>query len=132
MLNIGISAQHPLFLAPDWPITRARSEQAMMKLCPKCDHSPLPFLMTFVIAAVCGFVTWLTLGLTIADTLTRAAISAAAFVVVGATILHYVLSCMRRHCRHHDVHESRLATLRLPKRRDAAEPPDTRLGEAPA
>jgi hypothetical protein len=103
-----------------------------MKLCPKCDHSPLPFLMAFVIAAVCGFVTWLTLGLTVTDPVTRAAISAAAFVVVGATILHYVLSCLRRHCRHQDPHESRRVTLRLPNRVDGGESPDSRLGEAAA
>lgn len=104
----------------------------MIKLCPKCDHSPLPFLMAFVIAAVCGFVTWLTLGLSVTETLTRAAISAAAFLVVGATILHYVLSCLRRHCPHGDLHAAPRATLRLPNRADGGERPDSRLGEAAA
>lgn len=100
-----------------------------MKLCPKCDHSPLPFLMAFVIATVSAFVTWLTLGLSGLALVPRAGITALAFTVVGATLVHYVLNCLRRHCRHQE-HPPR-ASLRLPTRPEV-ETVAPRLGEATA
>ena len=100
-----------------------------MKLCPKCNHSPLPFLMAFVIATVSAFVTWLTLGLSGLTTVPRAGITALAFAVVGATLVHYILSCLRRHCRHQDSPPR--ASLRLPTRPEVETAP-RRLGEAAA
>jgi len=87
-----------------------------MKLCPKCDHSPLPFLMVFVIATVSAFVTWLTLGLSQVPPLPRAAAGALAFVVVGGALLHYVLSCLKRHCRHQDRPAPARTVVALPER----------------
>ncbi len=75
-----------------------------MKLCPKCDHSPLPFLMVFIIATLGAFMTWLTLGLSVPDLLPRVAASALTFVAVGATLLHYIFSCLKRHCTHKGGH----------------------------
>lgn len=71
-----------------------------MKLCPKCGRSPLPFLMVPLVAGVSAFMTWLTLGLTIAEDTPRLVAGLVVFVAVGATVLHYVLSCLKRHCRH--------------------------------
>jgi len=71
-----------------------------MKLCPKCNHSPLPFAMIFVIAAVTGFTTWLVLGISVDDPGPRLVTSVVAALAVGGTLLHYVLSCLKRHCRH--------------------------------
>jgi hypothetical protein len=81
-----------------------------MKLCPKCGHSPWPFLMVFLIATVTAFVTWTTLGLSIDETAPRAAASGAVFLAVGGTLLHYVFACLKRHCRHGKEHpiEARL------------------------
>jgi hypothetical protein len=71
-----------------------------MKLCPECSNSPWPFVMVFFLASVSAFVTWLTLSYSQLGTLGQIAGSAVAFMAVGGTLLHYVLSCMRRHCRH--------------------------------
>ncbi len=73
-----------------------------MKLCPKCTSSLLPFVMIAVIAGVIGFVTWLTLGLSDWGHWQRLGAAGAVTVAVAATLRHYVISCMRRHCRHGD------------------------------
>lgn len=73
-----------------------------MKLCPKCTTSPLPFMMIAVIAGVIGFLTWLTLGLSDWGAWPRLGLAAASVGAVAATLWHYVISCMRRHCRHRD------------------------------
>ncbi|RKT45423.1 hypothetical protein [Thiocapsa rosea] len=71
-----------------------------MKLCPKCSRSPLPFVMVMLISSVLAFITWLVLGLSQVEPTLRLAAGAAVFLAVGATLLHYVLSCLKRHCRH--------------------------------
>jgi hypothetical protein len=91
-----------------------------MKLCSKCDHSPWPFVMAFVIAGVSAFATWLTLGLTLglsaSDVAARATASALAFAGVGGTLVHYILSCIKRHCPHRDDKPRHQADPRLPMR----------------
>jgi hypothetical protein len=79
-----------------------------MKLCPQCNASLLPYLMITLIAGVIGFMTWLTLGLSDWGTAPRAAVAAGACLAVGLTLWHYVLSCMRRHCRHRDPSDARM------------------------
>jgi hypothetical protein len=71
-----------------------------MKLCPKCVSSPLPFFMVFFVAGVSAFLTWLTLTFSQAGMTERVVGTVVVFLAVGGTVLHYVLSCMRRHCRH--------------------------------
>lgn len=71
-----------------------------MKLCPKCGRSPWPFVMVFSIASLAAFLTWITLGLSIDETAPRAVATAGVFLAVGGTMLHYVLTCLKRHCRH--------------------------------
>lgn len=71
-----------------------------MKLCPECNSGVLPYAMVAVISAVLGFLTWLTLGLSEPSPLVRIGGGVAVFFAVGATLTHYVISCMRRHCRH--------------------------------
>jgi hypothetical protein len=78
-----------------------------MKICSKCNGSPWPFLLVFAIASVAGFMTWLTLGLSVSEMPIQVAAGALAFLAVGATLLHYVLSCLKRHCHHGE--EERLA-----------------------
>ncbi|MCG6941720.1 MAG: hypothetical protein LJE69_10775 [Thiohalocapsa sp.] len=73
-----------------------------MKLCPECNSSPLPFIMIGVIACVIGFITWLTLGLSDWEAGPRLAAGVGAGAAVGLTLWHYVISCMRRHCRHRE------------------------------
>jgi hypothetical protein len=75
-----------------------------MKLCSKCDNSPLPFIMVLVIATISAFMTWLTLELSIPEIGPRAGASALTFAVVGGLLLTYVLHCLKRHCRHQDGH----------------------------
>ena len=71
-----------------------------MKLCPECSNSPWPFVMAVFISAVVAFVTWLTLSLSDIGTVERVLASSAVFLAGIGTIVHYVLSCMRRHCPH--------------------------------
>lgn len=76
-----------------------------MKLCPKCSRSPLPFVMVLMIASVLAFITWLILGLSQIEPITRIAAGAAVFLAVGGTLLHYIISCLKRHCRHDLEHQ---------------------------
>ncbi|MBK1722917.1 hypothetical protein [Thiocystis violacea] len=77
-----------------------------MNLCPKCSRSRWPFVMIFAITSIIAFITWLVLGLSMVEPLPRVAVAIAVFLGVGATLLHYVLSCLRRHCRHEEHVES--------------------------
>jgi hypothetical protein len=54
-------------------------------------------MVTFISAAI-AFVTWLVLGFAQSDPLMQIIGTVAVFLAVAATLLHYVLSCMRRHC----------------------------------
>jgi hypothetical protein len=47
-----------------------------------------------------GFLTWLMLSLSSVEGVIRLVSSAAVFVGVASTLAHYVVSCMKRHCRH--------------------------------
>lgn len=71
-----------------------------MKLCPQCNASLLPFLLIAVITAVVGFLTWLTLGLSDWEAGQRIGATLGAGALVGLALWQYVVSCMRRHCRH--------------------------------
>jgi len=73
-----------------------------MKLCPKCGTSPWPFVVVFFVAGVSAFLTWLTLAYSELGMLKLIAGSGAVFLAVLGTLLHYVISCMKRHCRHGD------------------------------
>lgn len=75
-----------------------------MKLCPKCSRSPLPFVMVLLISSVLAFITWLILGLSQVESIARLAAGAGVFLAVGATLVHYVLGCLKRHCRHGPDH----------------------------
>lgn len=75
-----------------------------MKLCPKCNHSPWPFVMILFIATVTGFLTWLVLELSVPEVGPRVGAAALVFLAVGGTLLHYVLDCLKRHCRHDHRH----------------------------
>lgn len=82
-----------------------------MKLCPKCNNSPLPFVMVAVVASLAAFMTWLTVGFGTREVWPPAVAAVLVFFAVGATLLHYVLACMKRHCRHGED-ESPLERLR--------------------
>lgn len=71
-----------------------------MKLCPKCSQSRWPFVVALGMAAFIAAMTWLMLGLAAMDAWQRALIAVTVFLGVGITLVHYVLSCLRRHCRH--------------------------------
>lgn len=88
-------------------------------LCPKCSRSPLPFVMVILIASVLAFTTWLTLSLSQLESMHRLAAAVLVFIAVGGTLLHYVIRCLQRHCRHDRAH-----------RHDHThrEPPDRSLG----
>jgi hypothetical protein len=72
----------------------------MLKLCAQCNSSPLPYVMVVMIAGVVGFITWLTLGLSHPEPMFRLGGAIVVFFAVGGTMLHYVVSCLRRHCQH--------------------------------
>ncbi|NEV60459.1 hypothetical protein [Thiorhodococcus minor] len=71
-----------------------------MKLCPKCSQSRWPFVVALAVAAFVAGMTWLMLGLAAMDAWQRALIAVTVFSGVCVTLVHYVLSCLRRHCRH--------------------------------
>jgi hypothetical protein len=56
--------------------------------------------MVIFIAGFSAFITWLTLTYSQAGMAGRIAGTLVVFLAVGGTVLHYVLGCMRRHCRH--------------------------------
>lgn len=71
-----------------------------MNLCPKCNPPAWTFAVIFILTSVIAFVTWLMLGLSMTAPLPRAGIASVVFLAVGATLVHYVMSCVKRHCRH--------------------------------
>ena len=71
-----------------------------MKFCPQCTNSPWPFAMALFIAAIIAFLTWLMLGFAGANPTEGGIGAALVYIAVSATLVHYVLGCMRRHCRH--------------------------------
>jgi hypothetical protein len=73
-----------------------------MKLCPQCKASPWPFVMVFFFSSVSAFLTYIMLGFVGAEPIPTVVGTAMAFVAVGGTMLHYVLACIKRHCRHGD------------------------------
>jgi hypothetical protein len=81
-----------------------------MKLCRQCGTSLLPFLMVFLVAGVSSFLTWLTLTYAQFEPIEVIAGSGAVFLAVAGTLLHYVHSCMKRHCRHGTHGEQQGAT----------------------
>jgi uncharacterized membrane protein YuzA (DUF378 family) len=71
-----------------------------MKLCPKCKSSPWPFAMVLFISALVAFLTWVMLGFVEVDPIAAMVGTIVVFFAVGGTMVHYVLACMKRHCRH--------------------------------
>jgi hypothetical protein len=61
--------------------------------------------MVLFLASISAFITWLTLSYSRVGFIEQIGGSALIFLAVGGTLTHYVLSCMRRHCRHdHEKH----------------------------
>jgi hypothetical protein len=56
--------------------------------------------MVFFLASISAFMTWLTLSYSQFGHIERLAGTAVVFLAVGGTLTHYVLSCIKRHCRH--------------------------------
>ena len=71
-----------------------------MKLCPKCGSAPWPYAVVFFVASVSAFLTWLTLAYANLGRVELIAGSGFVFLAVFGTLLHYVISCIKRHCRH--------------------------------
>jgi CDP-diglyceride synthetase len=71
-----------------------------MKLCPECGSVWWPFVVVVFISGVVAFLTWLMFSLSSVEGVIRLVGSAAVFVGVASTLAHYVVSCMKRHCRH--------------------------------
>jgi hypothetical protein len=71
-----------------------------MSFCSQCRKTLWPFLFALFIAGVAAFLTWLTLLYSQLDTTTRLVFSGAMFVGASVILIHYMLSCMKRHCRH--------------------------------
>lgn len=78
-----------------------------MKLCRQCSRSLLPFIMVIFVAGVIAFLTWLTLAYSQLSEIQVIAGTGGVFLAVATTMLHYVLSCMRRHCSHGGHNEHR-------------------------
>lgn len=72
-----------------------------MKFCSECRVSPWPFALVTVIAGIIAFLTWLITGLSQPEPMVRIGATVGIFVAVEGTLVHYVASCIRRHCRHH-------------------------------
>lgn len=79
-----------------------------MKLCSECRKTPWPFAFALFIAGVTAFLTWLMLSESDFGMTERMIGTGVIFLAATATLFHYVLSCLRRHCRH-DHHHHRAA-----------------------
>ncbi len=78
-----------------------------MKICSECRKTPWPFVFALFIAGLTTFITWLMLSQSGFGMTERMLGTGAIFLAASATLLHYVLSCLRRHCRHgHDHHRA--------------------------
>jgi len=71
-----------------------------MKLCPECRSARWPFVVVVFVSSVVAFLTWLMLSLSNVEGVICLLGSGAVFVTVASTLAHYVVSCMKRHCRH--------------------------------
>jgi hypothetical protein len=71
-----------------------------MKLCPECRSLGWQFVVVLFISIVVAFLTWLMLSLSSREVVVRLVGSGVVFVGVASTLAHYVVSCMKRHCRH--------------------------------
>lgn len=72
-----------------------------MKLCAQCHQTPWPYLLALFLAGFAAFLTWLTLGYSEFDPTERVLWSIGVFLAVDTTLTHYMMACMKRHCRHH-------------------------------
>jgi hypothetical protein len=71
-----------------------------MKLCTQCRKTPWPFLFALFIASVSAFLTWLMLSFAAFDATGQLIGSVLMFIAAATTLIHYVISCMKRHCKH--------------------------------
>ncbi|KOR30701.1 hypothetical protein TI04_04540 [Achromatium sp. WMS2] len=71
-----------------------------MKFCIKCHTTLWPYLIALFIAGFAAFLTWLTLSYSEFDPTEKMLIASGTFLMVAATITHYMIACMERHCRH--------------------------------
>ena len=72
-----------------------------MSLCSECRRTPWPFLFIGFISLMVAFITWMMLDLAQLQAGVRLAVSGLVFLAMAATLSHYVMNCMRRHCRSH-------------------------------
>ncbi|ESQ13325.1 MAG: hypothetical protein N838_15570 [Thiohalocapsa sp. PB-PSB1] len=56
--------------------------------------------MVLLIATIAGYLTWLTLGLSDQESAVRIGSAILVFLATGGALLHYVISCIKRHCQH--------------------------------
>lgn len=75
-----------------------------MKLCSQCRKTPWPFLFALFISGFTAFLTWMMLLLSQFGATERVIVTAVVFLAAAATLIHYMLSCMKRHCRHGHHH----------------------------
>jgi hypothetical protein len=73
-----------------------------MKLCAQCHHTPWPYLFALFISGFTAFLTWFTLAYSHFDATERLLGSIGIFLAADATLTHYMMACMKRHCRHQD------------------------------
>ncbi len=75
-----------------------------MKLCSECRKTPWPFAFALFISGITAFLTWLMLSFSGFNETEQLIGSALVFLAAAATLMHYVMSCMKRHCRHDGRH----------------------------
>lgn len=68
--------------------------------CTRCCQERWPYALVVVLAGIVAYLTWLVLEFTDSDKTVQIVGSISAFIAVGATLLHYVITCLKRHCRH--------------------------------
>ncbi len=76
-----------------------------MKLCSECRKTPWHLAFAFFISGITAFLTWLMLSFSGFSETEQLIGSAMIFLAAAATLSHYVLSCMKRHCRHDEHHQ---------------------------
>jgi hypothetical protein len=77
-----------------------------MSICGECAKTVWPYFIVVFISGIVAFLTWLTLSAAGIEPKLVVWLTGGAFFGAFALLLSYIISCMRRHCRHHRIAHS--------------------------
>lgn len=77
-----------------------------MKLCKHCKKKFWPFMVALVVTSFAVALTWMTLSASGLSNSQAGIWASLVFVVVGGSLVGYMVNCLRRYCRQdrHAIH----------------------------